>query len=44
MAAQTGKIRREGDKMSDLKYVIIGAGGTGGILGFYMTKAGKSYS
>ena len=41
MAAQTGKIRREGDKMSDLKYVIIGAGGTGGILGFYMTKAGK---
>lgn len=24
-----------------MKYVIIGAGGTGGILGFYMTKAGK---
>ena len=24
-----------------VKYVIIGAGGTGGILGFYMTKAGK---
>ena len=24
-----------------MKYIIIGAGGTGGILGFYMTKAGK---
>ena len=24
-----------------MKYVIIGAGGTGGILGFYMSKAGK---
>ena len=24
-----------------MKYAIIGAGGTGGILGFYMTKAGK---
>lgn len=24
-----------------MKYMIIGAGGTGGILGFYMTKAGK---
>lgn len=24
-----------------MKYVIIGAGGTGGILGFYMTKAGR---
>ena len=24
-----------------IKYAIIGAGGTGGILGFYMTKAGK---
>ncbi len=24
-----------------VKYAIIGAGGTGGILGFYMTKAGK---
>lgn len=24
-----------------MKYTIIGAGGTGGILGFYMTKAGK---
>lgn len=23
-----------------MKYIIIGAGGTGGILGFYMTKAG----
>ena len=25
-----------------MKYIIIGAGGTGGILGFYMTKAGKN--
>ena len=25
-----------------MKYAIIGAGGTGGILGFYMTKAGKA--
>lgn len=24
-----------------MKYIIIGAGGTGGILGYYMTKAGK---
>ena len=24
-----------------MKYIILGAGGTGGILGFYMTKAGK---
>ena len=24
-----------------MKYAIIGAGGTGGILGFYMTKAGR---
>ena len=24
-----------------MKYIIIGAGGTGGILGFYITKAGK---
>ena len=24
-----------------MKYIIIGAGGTGGIFGFYMTKAGK---
>ena len=24
-----------------MKYIIIGAGGTGGILGFYMTKVGK---
>ena len=24
-----------------MKYIIIGAGGTGGILGFYMTKAGQ---
>lgn len=24
-----------------MKYLIIGAGGTGGILGAYMTKAGK---
>lgn len=24
-----------------MKYIIIGAGGTGGILGFYMTKTGK---
>lgn len=24
-----------------MKYIIIGAGGTGGIIGFYMTKAGK---
>ena len=24
-----------------MKYIIIGAGGTGGLLGFYMTKAGK---
>ena len=24
-----------------MKYILIGAGGTGGILGFYMTKAGK---
>ena len=30
--------RREG---YTVKYAIIGAGGTGGILGFYMTKAGK---
>lgn len=28
-------------KVITMKYVIIGAGGTGGILGFYMTKAGK---
>ena len=27
-----------------MKYAIIGAGGTGGILGFYMTKAGKDVS
>ena len=25
-----------------MKYLIIGAGGTGGILGAYMTKAGKN--
>ena len=24
-----------------MKYLIIGAGGTGGPLGFYLTKAGK---
>ena len=24
-----------------MKYVIIGAGGTGGIIGAYMTKSGK---
>ena len=27
-----------------MKYAIIGAGGTGGILGFYMTKAGKHFT
>ena len=24
-----------------MKYAVIGAGGTGGMIGFYMTKAGK---
>ena len=24
-----------------MKYLIIGAGGTGGVVGYYMTKAGK---
>ena len=26
---------------SKMKYAVIGAGGTGGMIGFYMTKAGK---
>ena len=32
---------RQKGKVIIMKYAIIGAGGTGGILGFYMTKAGK---
>ena len=25
-----------------MKYLIVGAGGTGGVVGYYMTKAGKN--
>ena len=32
---------RQKGKVIIMKYAIIGAGGTGGILGFYMTKAGR---
>ena len=33
---------RQKGKVIIMKYAIIGAGGTGGILGFYMTKAGRN--
>ena len=26
----------------NMKYLIVGAGGTGGVVGYYMTKAGKN--
>ena len=41
---KNGMIRMRGAAEREIiimKYAIIGAGGTGGILGFYMTKAGK---